>query len=82
MFPMANTRKKYPGRDVDIVRLYASGKYMTEHIAKTFNLSPRRVQQIVKRYGVVRNIADANRVATPLKRKQRIRKARTHLQLP
>lgn len=75
---MYNTRKNYPGRDAEIARLYVSGKYLTEHIAHTFHLTPRRVQQIAKAHGVVRNVADANRLATPLKRQTRIHRARSH----
>lgn len=75
-------RKKNLERDAEIARLYASGKYLTEHIAKTFNVSRRHVQYVAKAHGVNRNYAQANRVATPLKRQRRIRRARTHLQLP
>jgi hypothetical protein len=71
-------RTSDPQRDSEIVRLYSSGQYLTEHIARTFRLSRRRVQQIVTKHGAGRTQADANRVATPLKRQRRIRRARTH----
>jgi hypothetical protein len=71
-------RKSDPQRDHEIARLYETGQFMTEHIARTFGISPRRVQQIAKQRGVLRTQAEANRVATPLKRKKRIRRARTH----
>lgn len=75
-------RRSDPTRDHEIARLYESGKYLTEHIARTFGMSRRRVQQIAKKHGVVRDNAEANRVATPLKRKRRIRLARTHYTYP
>lgn len=75
-------RKSDPQRDSEIVRLYVSGEYLTEQIAKVFRLSPRRVQQIVKSRGFLRSNAEGNRVATPLKRKKRIRLARTHYNYP
>jgi hypothetical protein len=75
-------RKNYPGRDTKIAELYASGEYLTEQIAKSFNLTPRRVQQIAKANGVLRNLADANRIASPLKRKRRISRAKMRIQIP
>ena len=71
-------RNKDPIRDSEIVRLYVSGEYLPEHIARTFKLSVRRIQQIVKERGVIRTHGEANRLATPLKQKRRIRRAKTH----
>lgn len=71
-------RKTDSHRNHEIARLYATGQYLTEHIARTFGISRRRVQQIAKDAGVMRTQADANRIATPLKRQRRIRSARTH----
>lgn len=75
-------RRKDVERDHEIARLYTSGQYLTEQIAHTFGLSRRRVQQIAQERGVLRTKADANRVATPLKRKRRIRKSKTHYTYP
>jgi DNA-binding transcriptional regulator LsrR (DeoR family) len=60
-------------RDKEIAEAYASGDFTTIHIASTFGLSRRRVQQIAKDYGVVRTRAEGNRVATPLKSRRRLR---------
>lgn len=75
-------RKTYPGRDAEIVRLYASREFMTEHIARTFHITPRRVQQIAKKHGVLRSHADGNRTATPLKVKRRISRSKVRITLP
>lgn len=75
-------RKSDPQRNAEIARLYASAEFMTEHIAKTFGITPRRVQQIAKERGVIRAHADGNRTATPLKAKRRISRAKSRLRLP
>jgi hypothetical protein len=75
-------RNKDPTRDSEIVRLYMSGKFLPEHIAHPFGLSVRRIQQIAKDHGVIHTHAEANRLATPLKRQRRIRRAKTHHRLP
>lgn len=67
---------------MEIVRLYASGDYLPSHIAKTFNITSRRVRQIANKHGVFRSHVEANELAQPLKRKQRIRRAKTHYNLP
>jgi len=60
-------------RNRKIAEAYASGDFMTIHIANTFGLSRRRVQQIARDHDVVRTQAEANRVATPLKSRRRLR---------
>jgi len=50
-----------------VVAMYKSGKFTTEFIAKTYNLSPRAIQRIAHKYGVIRTQAEANRIAAPLK---------------
>ncbi len=60
-------------RNKKIADAYASGDFTTIHIANTFGLSRRRVQQIAKDYGVVRTQAEGNRAATPLKSRRRLR---------
>lgn len=58
--------------EASICQLYMSRKFTTEHIAKTYGISSRSVQRIVKRSGVIRSQADANRVAAPLKHYHRV----------
>ena len=50
-----------------IVKMYQSGKWTTEYIASVYSMTPRSVQRIATKYGVIRSQADANRVAAPLK---------------
>ena len=47
-------RKTHHERNKKIADAYASGDYLTEHIAKSFGLKRRRVLQIAKEHGVVR----------------------------
>lgn len=63
------TDKQRATRDLHygVVQLYKSGSYTTEQIAKNYNLSPRQVQRIATKYGVIRTQAEANRVVAPLK---------------
>ncbi|MGJ5804331.1 hypothetical protein ACSCB1_35275 [Streptomyces europaeiscabiei] len=61
-------------RNYEICQLYASGKFTTEQIARSFHLNPRQVQRIVKQGGVGRTLPEANRVMAPLKSKHRVRK--------
>lgn len=60
-------------RNQRITRAYQSCEFTTEYIAERYGITPRRVQQIAKQYGIVRTRAEGNRVATPLKRQRRIR---------
>ena len=57
-----------------ISRLYASGKFTTEQIAKQYSISTRQVQRIAKKTGVVRTQAEANRTIAPLKKYKKIPK--------
>lgn len=61
-------------RNRRIAEAYSSGDFPTEHIASSFGISRRRVQQIAREHGVVRTRAEGNRAATPLKSKRRIRR--------
>ncbi len=54
-------------RQVGIVALYKSGKYTTEQIAKNYSISPRQVQRIATKYGIIRTQAEANKLIAPLK---------------
>ncbi len=47
--------------------MYKSCKFTTEYIAKLYGVSVRQVQRIARNGGVIRDIAEANRVAAPLK---------------
>lgn len=69
----ASVRVSDHERNKKIAEAYSSGQYLTEHIARAFGLSRRRVQEIAREQGVVRTRAEANRVASPLKSKRRIR---------
>lgn len=60
-------------RNHKIANAYQSAEFTTEYIAQKFGITPRRVQQIAKDFGIVRTRAEGNRVATPLKRSRRIR---------
>lgn len=50
-----------------VVSLYKSGEYTTEQIAKNYGISPRQVQRIATKYGVIRTLAESNRLVVPLK---------------
>jgi len=56
-----------PKQHASIARLYASGDFTVEYIAKTYGLSLRQIQRIATKFGVIRTQAEANRVAAPLK---------------
>ena len=69
----SSARKTDHERNRKIAEAYASSDFTTIHIANTFGVSRRRVQQIAKDYGVARTKAEANRIATPLKSRRRLR---------
>lgn len=64
----ANFTKLSPALHDAVAKLYASGSFTTEQLAKQYNISVRQVQRIAKKKGVIRTQAEANRVAAPLKR--------------
>jgi DNA-binding transcriptional regulator LsrR (DeoR family) len=66
-------RKTDYQRNHQIATAYQTGEFLTEHIAKRFGISRRRVQQIAKQYGIVRTAAEGSRMATPLKSRRRLR---------
>lgn len=57
------TRDKHQG----IVALYKTGQYTTEQIAINYNVTVRQVQRIASKYGVIRTIAESNKLMAPLK---------------
>jgi 5-methylcytosine-specific restriction endonuclease McrA len=65
--PYKGNYKVLPEQHKSIAQLYDSGKYTTEYIAKTYNISTRQVQRIAKSRGVIRTNAEANKSAAPLK---------------
>lgn len=66
-------RTSDPVRDQRIIKAYASRQYTTQHIARAFAITTRRVQQLAAKAGIVRTRAEGNRAAAPLKNKRRIR---------
>ena len=50
-----------------VVALYKSAQYTTEQIAKNYSLSTRQVQRIAAKYGVIRTLAESNKLVAPLK---------------
>lgn len=50
-----------------IASLYKSGQYTTEQIAKNYSISARQVQRIASKLGVIRSLAESNRLVAPLK---------------
>lgn len=60
-------------RNHDICVLYASGKFTTEQIAKSKSLNVRQIQRIAAQGGVIRSLAQSNRVMARLKSTHRIR---------
>lgn len=69
-----NWRRGNIERNIRICRLYESGKFTTEHIAKLHRLTPRAVQKIAAQGGVVRTIAESNVLIAALKAKHRVRR--------
>lgn len=57
-----------------IIDLYLSKTMTTQAIAKQYGVSSRQIQRIMKAHGVIRTIAEANKVATPLKDFSNLRK--------
>lgn len=62
-----NFKKLSPELHKAIAKLYASGDFTVEYLAKTYNVSVRQIQRVAKAQGVIRTQAEANRVAAPLK---------------
>lgn len=55
-------------KHLGVLALYKSGKFTTEQIARNYNLSPRQVQRIAKNAGIIRTLAESNKLIAPLKR--------------
>lgn len=62
-----NYKKLSPKLHEAVAKLYASGLYTTEQLAKQYNVSTRQIQRIAKNKGVIRTLAEANKIAAPLK---------------
>ena len=45
-----------------VVALYKSGNFTTEQVAKNYGISVRQVQRIAKKYGVIRSLAESNKL--------------------
>ena len=50
-----------------IARLYASGEYTTTHLAEIYGVTPKTIQRIARKYGVIRTLTEANKLMAPLK---------------
>jgi 5-methylcytosine-specific restriction endonuclease McrA len=68
-----NYTKLSPDLHKAIASLYKTGKYTTESLAKTYNVTTRTVQRIAKKHGVIRTQAEANKMVAPLKAYYRMR---------
>lgn len=55
-----------------IARLYATAKYTTEKLASIYGITPRQVQRIAKKHGVLRTNAESNKLMAPLKAYHRV----------
>lgn len=56
-----------------IVKAYESGDFLTKHIAQRFAITPRQVQRICKKWGVIRSQRAGAAIAGPLGPKHRLR---------
>jgi 5-methylcytosine-specific restriction endonuclease McrA len=45
-----------------IVALYKSGKFTSEQIAINYNITPKTVQRVAKKYGAIRTLAESNKL--------------------
>lgn len=62
-----NFSKLNPELHSAIARLYKTGDYTVENLAKQYNVTTRTIQRIAKKNGVIRTQAEANKIAAPLK---------------
>lgn len=60
--PYKGNYKLSPEIHKSIVQMYKTGDFTTEYIAKTYQTSPRNVQRIAKKLGVIRTQAEANKL--------------------
>lgn len=70
--PYKGNYKLLPEQHKSIAQMYDSGKFTVEYIAKTYNIGVRQVQRIAKKHGVIRTIAEANKMAAPLKHYRKV----------
>lgn len=50
-----------------IIEMYKSGNYLTEQIAKEFNVNRRTIQRIVKKHGEIRTQSESNKLMAKYK---------------
>lgn len=62
-----NYTKLTPELHQAIAKLYSSGLYTTEYLAKTYNVTTRTIQRIARKHGVIRTLAHSNKLIAPLK---------------
>lgn len=65
-------KKAISPKHLAIVQMYKSGKVTTEYIAALFKISPRQVQRLANKHGVIRSLAESNRLVAPLKNYRKI----------
>lgn len=62
-----NYSKLTPELHQAIAKLYASGTFTTEKLARQYGVTTKTIQRIAKKHGVIRSQAEANRIIAPLK---------------
>lgn len=68
MRKLTDKQKAIHDKHNGIVQLYSSGNYTAEYIARLYTISVRQVQRIAKKHGVVRTIAESNKLMARHKR--------------
>lgn len=63
----ANYTKLSPELHRVIAQLYKAGKHTTQQLADIYDVQPRTIQRIAKKHGVLRSLAESNRIVAPLK---------------
>ena len=56
-----------------IANAYKSGNFTTEQIGKTYGITPRSVQRIANKWGVIRTTAESNKLMAKFKAYHRMR---------
>lgn len=59
-------------RNQSIIDLYKTARFTTEHIARTYGLTTRSVQRMLRDKGAIRTQAESNKLMAPLKRYHRM----------
>lgn len=60
--PYKGNYKLDPKQHSSIAKMYASGDFTAEYIAKTYDITVRQVQRIAKKLGVIRTLAESNKL--------------------